>query len=294
MIPLKSNRTPPPRVELFLHRVQQEYQRPPPTWTISHTVPPIHQRWIRQEASAPSDFDVLRLRENVLHHSPQSVIYATCPYGSLVIYFEQYDSKDLPWDLWGRILRLFYEGKRFTIYLLASSVPRRFPSSHSSHPIKPEHINGGYTYPCRTDTIVIYRAEDATRVLLHELQHASCLDHHERGVDQVEAETEAWAELLYTIFLSRGDAAAWRRCWARQWAWIQKQNDRVRRHIRGSSMEFPWRYTIGKEEVLRNWFPSLPSLPASGSSSVNSLRLTAPPTATQKREQGVRPTSVFL
>ena len=296
----------PPKVTLLLERIRQEYQRPPPRWKLSSVPPPL-EKWIRQEARAPSDFDTLRLRENVLNHPSQSVVYATCPYGDLVIYFEQYDPADLPWELWGRILRLFYEGQRFTVYLLASSVPRQFPSSSRS-PIQPKHINGGYTYPCRTDTIVIYRAEDATRVLLHELQHASCLDHHEHGVDLVEAETEAWAELLYTVLLARGDPQKWHRSWNHQWSWIQQQNERVRRHIRNT--EFPWRYTLGKEEILRSWFPSLPASaspasaspasasPASASASpaspTDSLRLTAPPTATQKREQGVRPSSTFL
>ena len=37
----------------------------------------------------------------------------------------------------------------------------------------------------------IYKAEDATRVLIHELMHSSCADNHENGIDIVEAETEA-------------------------------------------------------------------------------------------------------
>lgn len=293
------------RVELLLDRIRQEYQQSPPRWILSSSIPPALEKWIHQEAHSPSEFDALRLRQGVLHHPNQSIVYATCPYGSLVVYLEKHDLADIPWELWGRILRLCYEGKPFTIYLLAHSTPRRFPSlpslpSSSSSPssssaIKPEHINGGYTYPCRTDTIVIYRAEDATRVLLHELQHASCLDHPEKGVDRVEAETEAWAELLYTAFLARGDPLRWNRIWSRQWAWIQKQNERVRRHIRPATMEFPWRYTVGKEEVLREWFPSTPS-PSTRASlpAMNSLRLTAPPTAAQKREQGIRLTSTFL
>lgn len=286
-----------PFLEPLLHRIQQEYTRSPPRWTLTDVVPTPLKKWIHQEAYNESEFDVLRLREGVLRHSPQSILYATCPYGSLVIYLENHHPDDIPWELWGRILRLFYEGKPFTIYLLASSIPRRFPPP-SSAPIKPEHINGGYTYPCRTDTIVIYRAEDATRVLLHELQHSSCLDHHERGVDRVEAETEAWAELLYTVFLARGIPQAWRRIWSRQWAWIQQQNQKVLRHIRGGpdSKAFPWRYTIGKEEVLRGWFPllSFPSLSFRSDPPMDSLRLTPPPTATQKRDQGVRSSSVFL
>ena len=58
------------------------------------------------------------------------------------------------------------------------------------------------------------------------------------------------------------------------------------------SMEFPWRYTIGKEQVFREWFHSIPKTMNSDYST--SLRLTIPPTDKQKRDQGVRPTSIIL
>lgn len=285
-------------MDKILQRIRQDATKAPPRWTMRDTPPPSHWKWIQKEVQSDSEFDVLRLRHNTLHHPQRRIQYATCPYGSvLVIYAEDtFDpSKDLPWDLWGRILRLFHQGKPFHIYFLASPSLRRFPSSSSSPPIKPEHINGGYTYPCRQDTIVIYRAEDATRVLIHELQHALCLDHPERGVDRVEAETEAWAELFYTALLAGGDPTQWKRLWSRQWKWILEQNRMVIRHMRSPrSNEFPWRYTLGKEQVLREWFlpSSLPaSLPASPTSS---LRLTAPPTKKQKQEQGVRISSTTL
>jgi hypothetical protein len=198
--------------------------------------------------------------------------------------------------LWGRILRLCFTSQPFTIYFLASPSLRQFPSSPSSpSAIRPEHINGGYTYPCRQDTIVIYRAEDATRVLIHELQHALCLDHPERGIDQVEAETEAWAELLYTAFLAKGEFTQWKRIWSRQWRWIQAQNQQVARHMRSPlSQEFPWRYTIGKEQVLRKWLLPVSSGSSVSSSVQGSLRLTAPPTKQQKQEQGIRSSSIVL
>ena len=109
----------------------------------------------------------------------------------------------------------------------------------------------------------MYRAEDATRVLIHELQHSCCLDHPEQGVDQVEAETEAWAELLYVALLSEGDPETFSQFLSRQSTWMVTQNDEVKKHmksatskgpmIKGSEMEFPWRYTLGKEEVWRRW-----------------------------------------
>jgi hypothetical protein len=283
----------------ILQRIRQDIAKSPPPWSFTDRPPPPLARWIQKECEKDSEFDSLRLRHRVVHSPRGKTLYATCSYGSVAVFYVEGEIdplRDIPWTLWGRILRLFYAKHPITIYFLASLSPRQFPSAHS--PIRPENINGGYTYPCRSDTIVLYRAEDATRVLIHELQHACCLDHPERGVDQVEAETEAWAELLYTAFLSMGSEEKWKRLWSRQWKWIQHQNQQVARHMRSPlSKEFPWRYTLGKEQVLRDWFPFLSASPLQASlisSSLTSLRLTAPPTLPQKREQGVRSSSTVL
>jgi hypothetical protein len=288
-------------MDRILQSIRQDVRKAPPGWTIGKSIPTAAWKWIQKEVQSDSEFDALRLRYHTLHHPERQMLYATCPFGSVfVIYSDKtFDPiKDIPWDLWGRILRLFYRKQPSHIYFLANPSLRRFPSSSSSSSsIKPEHINGGYTYPCRQDTIVIYRAEDATRVLIHELQHALCLDHQERGVDRVEAETEAWAELFYTALLARGDPTEWKRLWSRQWKWILEQNRQVARHMRSPfSQEFPWRYTLGKEQALRGWFlPSSLSSPSRTQGlSPTSLRLTAPPTRKQKQEQGVRASSTVL
>jgi hypothetical protein len=84
--------------------------------------------------------------------------------------------------------------------------------------------------------------------------------------------------------------------WARQWAWLTAQNRKVSQHIRASSSDnhpypFPWRYTLGKEDVLRRW--GLMAVPST-SRPTTSLRLTPPPLPEQQREQGVRLSSVVL
>jgi hypothetical protein len=260
------------------------------------------RKWIERECTNVSPFDELGLRQKMLQrvHGIQKkhlVTYATCPYGEVIaVYDEGVREEDVPWALWGRILRLFSKQGPFRIYLLASQSRRVFPENNA--PITPQNINGGYTYPCQSESIVIYRAEDATRVLIHELQHACCLDDKQKGVDEVEAETEAWAELFYTALLSRGQPSLWKRRWRRQWEWMVGQNERIRRHMRSPlSREFPWRYTIGKEEVWRRWFESLPMVSPVFSVSpilVDSLRLTPPPTASDVRMYGVRPSSTIL
>jgi hypothetical protein len=91
------------------------------------------------------------------------------------------------------------------------------------------------------------------------------LDKPENGLDIVEAETEAWAELFYIAILSQGKKYMFKDLLQRQSEWMIKQNRKVRKHMKnpdtavflenskGISMEFPWRYTIGKEEVWERW-----------------------------------------
>ena len=160
---------------------------------------------------------------------------------------------------------------------------------------------------------MIYRAEDATRVLIHELQHASCLDStpeqraikghssHEHD-DALEAETEAWAELLYAAVLSQGKRAMFLQLVQDQAAWFIEQNEQVKQHMK-SPTQFPYRYTIAKEAVWRRWglvqagTASLrlqAGTATMSSQAMQSLRLTPPPSAALKRIFGVSPDSTIL
>jgi hypothetical protein len=172
---------------------------------------------------------------------------------------------------------------------MANSRKRVFPKEGIE--IRPENINGGYTYPCNPETIMIYRAEDATRVLIHELQHSCCLDDMKLGVDQTEAETEAWAELLYIGFLSRGNKLKLNELLLKQSNWMIKQNRKVRKYIRNT--EFPWRYTIGKEEVWRRW-NILCKEKKSICNNEETLRLTCIPSDEDKKYFKVRKESIIL
>jgi hypothetical protein len=91
------------------------------------------------------------------------------------------------------------------------------------------------------------------------------LDKPDNGIDIVEAETEAWAELFYIAIISQGKKYMFKDLIQRQSEWMIKQNRKVRQHMRNpdspilvekgqpDTMEFPWRYTIGKEEVWERW-----------------------------------------
>lgn len=292
----------------LLRLVHKEFTHAAPKWSIVHST---DISFLEKECNTPSEFDPYHTRKNMMqrYKSGQSAIKTMrCEYGQVtVIYYDNTQYNDIPWELWGRILRLYTDSFsknkiKFKIFFLASPHLRTFPDGeitpyningpHTMYkphkPIGPHNINGGYTYPCNHETIIIYRAEDATRVLIHELMHSCCLDNMALGIDQVEAETEAWAELIYIALLSRGTAMFYTLL-QKQSAWIINQNEKVVRHIT-TPKQFPWRYTIGKEEVWRRW-----NILKHASIDVgNSLRLTCPPTNSIKQSFGVTTKSTIL
>ena len=224
------------------------------------------------------------------------VVIATCPYGQVTAVFEHLQQREeVPWGLWARIFRMYSEkkgSKPFRVYFLANTKRRLFPDGKKA--ITPENINGGYTYPCNRETILLYRAEDATRVILHELMHSCCLDKHENGVDEVEAETEAWAEVVYVALLSEGDPVRFQELLERQSNWMLSQNEEVKKHMKNpNSKEFPWRYTIGKEDVWRRW-GLFEKKRASEVAIKNSLRLTFPVDNAIKKRFQVKESSTML
>ena len=284
--------------------VRYEYAKLEPVWKTSRMVTTDHA-FLEKECSTPSEFDPFGWRKQMfdMYLNGKAVVdVRECAYGRVValgLRSVEDVLAGIPWGLWGRILRL-YSGnalrpptpsqyKKAKIFFFASPYLRTIPSG--SKPLGPENINGGYTYHCNMETIFIYRAEDATRVLLHELQHASCLDHMEQGVDMVEAETEAWAELLYAGLLSQGEKPLFHELVKKQADWMQAQNAVVKRHIH-HERQFPWRYTVGKEEVWERWGLLERNKNASRASHashnpMHSLRLTPPPSAALKRDFGV-------
>lgn len=155
----------------------------------------------------------------------------------------------LDWDLWARIFQAI-EHPVGHILLYAHEKKREFPTDSSD--LRACHINGGFTYICKQDVIVIYRYEEATRVLLHELMHTACFD-VEKGVEDLEAHTEAWAEVLLCALKSQGNARKFTSLWSQQVSWIFAQCDYIQRNLRVTSKaDYAWRYMTGKKDVLAN------------------------------------------
>ena len=286
-----------PFLEILIDRVKHEYATPAPSHRPCEITRPERDA-IERECTTQNNIDTANMRlfiyKRAFVEGKAPVLCRRSAHGTLIVALESSAQEaDIPWETWFRILRLFHARKHITALILARTTKRIAP--RPGRPIEPVHINGGSTYSCSPETICVYRAEDATRVLIHELFHAMCSDNHADGVDWLEAKTEAWAEVTYSIILAKGNRDASERALTRQAHWIAVQNDGIRvRHMRtDKSSEFPWRYTIGKELVFHSIThipePSLTSREWNGS-----LRLTPPPTATQKREHGVASSSTML
>lgn len=285
-------------ISTLLDKVQREFTQPEVEWE-NINLSDKDYKFLSEECNKDSEFDPLNKRKRMFEDMKNGkllVVASKCKYGQIVALFETMEQMaELPWDLWGRIFRLFSEPWRrpFKVFFLASQSLREFPPENE--PITPENINGGYTYRCDPETIVIYRAEDATRVLIHELQHSCCLDKPENGVDIVEAETEAWAEIFYIAIISQGKKYMFKDLLQRQSEWMIKQNRKVKKHMSNpNSMEFPWRYTIGKEDVWERWGILRKDEMKPVVNVGNSLRLTYPPNDILKARFKVIKTSTIL
>lgn len=292
--------------------ISNEFSKSPPRiYNINMTE--VDRNIIKNELNKKSEFDAMCLRSQaitILNDNKSMCIVKTSDVGKITaILFPDMSASDIPWELWMRILRAFRgyvvdeSQSPPPVHILFSMHPsiRKFPEKGSA--IQPSDINGGYTYSCNfgkqqeNRTIVIYRAEDATRVLIHELFHYYCTDNHKLGIDIVEAETEAWAELFYCGFLSRGDIRLFEEYIKRQSVFMILQNLQLYRngHIRSSSpLMFPWRYTVGKQETWNRWgileHPDYFIRPHD----MSSLRLTIRPSHWLKQKFAVPDTSVVL
>lgn len=178
-----------------------------------------------------------------------------------VIYIKPSGSKiQPPWDLWARIFQWLgpsVDGKKWRVFWFPAAIKRQLPAIGTE--VSSIHLNGGYSYPCHADTIVIYRLEEATRVLIHEILHAACLDPPTNFLPIREANTETWAELFLIAILSKGSMATATKLWKIQSQWIADQNATLIRRFGVRTPEnYAWRYTVGREMILDSLKIKLP------------------------------------
>lgn len=239
---------------------------------------------MEQQALSDSNFDALSLRKDMwddLKEGRAELVCRSCQFAK-VIYIKK-GSVEPPWDLWGRIFMWLgypnvpnFQGQqtKWRVFWFPATTKRMYPPAETQSEVGPASLNGGYSYPCHSDAIVIYRLEEATRVLIHEVLHASCCDPQGAPLPLKEANTETWAEILLVALLSEGSEKEAERLWKIQSEWIANQNAILRNRfgIQGPE-DYAWRYTLGRELILDSLKIDLP-LPTS--LKLRSSRLTSP------------------
>ena len=153
----------------------------------------------------------------------------------------------IPWKFWARIFQMIEHPIGHTL-IYADPRPRVDPGEQ--RPLKAADINGGFSYLGHQELVVVYRFEEVTRVLLHELLHTMGFD-SEKGTEDLEAYTEAWTELFLCALLSKGYTNKFSKLWSEQVNWMVEQAEslKVERNV-NTPVDYAWRYMLGKVGVL--------------------------------------------
>jgi len=263
-----------PVIEPLLEAVKIEYSKPVPPYTISYGTAE-DRAYIQKLGEEQDPFDELGNKQEMnasLVRQEAQLLVCTSQLGKILVVLYTNDVWMPPFDVWWRLVRLICPKKQVRVAIFAHPRQRLVPPSGTT--LKPQHINGGYTNRCDSKAIVIYRKEEATRVLAHELFHANCSDPYHKDTPHIEADTEAWAELVLAAVLAKGDATKWTAYWRQQLGWALRQAATLRdKYHVTSPHDYAWRYGVGRLDVWRKLGLSVPSAP-SKYKSIGSLRLT--------------------
>ena len=202
----------------------------------------------------------MRVKETMWLGYTQGVYRLVCksnPYGKVLTFVENGKEDPTPWQTWARVFQIFGP-HGWRVGFFPSELKRILPAPGES--VGPEHVNGGYAYPCRPNSIIVYREEEATRVLIHELFHAACTDRH-LCLEENESETEAWAELVLVALVSEGDLGKAKKAFAKQLRWMGETHATLRKFYGIESKEdYIWRYTLGREAAYKRLGVEVPEV----------------------------------
>lgn len=245
----------------IVHNIKKQYESLPEVSWI-HEAPTLEDISIlEREAFSQSPFDKINFRKEMwsqFQDGKAELLCKACPYGKVLIIMMKGANLNISWQLWGRIFQGFQTPMTTRVCWFAHPQARTLPEKGIS--VSAEHVNGGYTMPCRTDAIVIYRLEEATRVLIHELLHASCTDNNEFSVEFMEAKTETYAELFLIGYASHGSMSLAKKLWSEQSKWIQELNTTLQEnHGVRTLAQYSARYTLARIDELRALGISVPT-----------------------------------
>jgi hypothetical protein len=236
---------------------------------------------LQREAEEVSNFDPLKLRLKMfqdLQSKKAVLITKESEYAKVLAIVYPRAKAGIPWDLFGRIFQSFGPAESkipWRLVWFANPTERKFPKKGTEP--GPRNVNGGYTFPCRPETIIVYREEEVARVLVHELLHAACTDDMNDSEHVRESKTESWAE-LFLIAIQATSLEEAKNLWTLQANWITAQEYLlVKEHGVTDPRSYAWRYTIGRRAVLEGLGCVLPGVPRNPRGFVsNSLRFTHP------------------
>ena len=246
-------------LEEIVCTIKKQYKLPAVTWTTARATKE-DILILEREAITQSPFDKVNFRKEMWEAFQRGGVELVCKtsiYGKVLILKESNTDLNISWSLWGRILQGFDTPPTTRICWYAHPQKRELPTPGLD--VGAEHVNGGYTLPCRTDAVVIYRLEEATRVLIHELLHATCTDPPGLPIELTEAKTETYAELFLVGYASRGSLTLAEKLWAEQSNWIHQLNSTlIVNHGVESLADYSARYTLARKDELKRLGVYLP------------------------------------
>jgi hypothetical protein len=228
-----------PWPDILLQNIKEEYQKPKPHIIITEANDQDHA-YISKVMNEPNSFDSSDFMKEAANYRLRKLISGN---HTILSYTNTYNDN----AEWFRIMRCLSGTRPTRILFFGSEANRQLPEKNT--PVKPININGGYTMRCDTGAIVIYRKEDAERVLIHELLHGVCSD-PELPIAELEADTEAWAEIILMAFKARGEKSKWKHLMKKQVEYSFNQAKYVEKHHGvNNPNDYGWRYINGRLDV---------------------------------------------
>lgn len=240
-----------PWVDSLLQSVKLDYSRSPPEFQFVQPTAADFQ-YVAEITGTPDSFDKLGLKADFskrLKSRKANVVKSVCKHGEILLLTFKEDSYSPPWKTWWRAIRLL-SPKPVRVAIFAH--PQKRLSPPHGQPLAEEHVNGGMTMRCDAKTIIVYRKEEATRVLIHELFHANCSDPYNLDTPFLEADTEAWAELVLCAMAAKGNATAFKHLMGNQIQYAVKQSTSAEEHHDvEDETDYAWRYLRGRLDVWK-------------------------------------------
>ena len=242
-------------LDILTNEVKKIYNLKPNVW-MDDQMTENDMTILKKEANEMGSFDKFNLKKEMYDAfiNKQADVIVKKINNARVVIIRNDKEQTFPWKTWSRLFQWLgnpEKGSMWQIYIYASPKERILPTQNETV-VGPEHVNGGYTHACSHECVVVYRYEESTRVLIHELLHASCSDDPIKNVEEKEAATESWAELFLVSLLSKGNKHKADELWKEQDNYIQDLNYTLRNfHNVNNKTDYAARYTIMREDVFK-------------------------------------------